>query len=442
MAKEPNWSREELRVIGRSVSGLRAGEYPTIQAATRACRRELGVLRSRLRGRQRSIPARTGHAVYAQIWVQAREAGVTAHAPWWKPAERRLVSRYGRALARGRYAELAVAAKECQEEWSRMSGQQPDVFRGRTLLALSNAVRDAARSLGWHTGGAHRDPRVESAIMRHAKSLARGRWRSGADAARHCAGELDALYSQHPAVPRLALFSVTKSILRKCHDLGMPFIRQRWTADEDALARRYARALVEGRYPSGTKAAESCSRDLARLRAAQGHPRRVLDVQVRIAAFAYRLGYPHPYADWTRQEKAILDRHARGVLEGRHSSAATAAVACFGELAGHYRRVREAGRFRAVAGRSASAVLGKMHERVRELGRHGPPNRRWSERERQAAARWLRWYVRPPRPKHRRPLGQAVEGLKQDIEDMGCARSTSACMCRLSKDRRRAQGMA
>jgi hypothetical protein len=442
MAKEPNWSPAELAVVRRAVAELRRGQYPTVKAATRACIGELAALRSQRRSMKRQLPARSRTAVYAQVRARAAAAGVRTYAPWWRPQESRVAARYGRALARGRYAELAVAARECREEWNRLAGQQPDVFRSRTLLALRNAVRAEARELGWHTSGVHRDPRVDHILARYARSLARGRYRSGTEAARHCAEELAAFYSRHPAVPRLAAVSVAERIRRKSHDLGMPSSRRGWTAGEDDLVRRYAQAVVEGRYSSGTEAAESCTRDLARLRIAQDRPRRLLDVNARIAAFARGFGYPHPHGGWTRREKAILERHARGVVEGRHSSAAAAAAACFRELAGHYRRLREAGRFRSLAGRSAGTVLGRMHERVRELGRRGPPNRRWSERERQAAARWLRWYDRQPSLKRKRPLTEAAEGLKQDIEDMGGTRSVSACKSRLLTDRLRAQGMA
>ena len=442
MAKEPNWSSAELSVIQRGVLGLRDRRYPTARAATHVCVHELAYLRSQRRGQKRQLPERSRSAVYTQVCARAVAAGVSSHAPWWKPAESSVVARYGRGLARGRYAQLAVAARECREEWHRLARRRPGVFRDRTLLALRNAVRAVARELGWHTSSVYRDPRVDRILIRHARSLARGRYRSGYEAARRCSQDLAELYSRCPAVRRLSFLTVAGCIRQKCHDLGVPVSRRPWTKDEDKLARRYAREWVEGRYRSGTKAAEACARELGRLRSVHDRPRGVLDAQARIDAFAFRLGYPHPYADWTNPEKAILERHARGVLAGRHRSAAAAAAACHRELTEYYGQLREAGRLRSLAGRSAGTVLGRMHERVRELGRRGPPNHRWSDEEKKAAAGWLIWYDRHRAPGKRGLLGAAASGLQDELESKGFTRTAGACRGRLGNGWLQMHGLA
>jgi len=446
------WQPPELRVVDQFVEALRAGRYATITAAATGCCRRLAELRAENPSIRASSVGRNERAVYQRLNARVVATGETSYAPWWNRDELRVATRYGRALAKGRYAELAVAAGECREELALLAQRRPGEFRTRPPLGIYNAVAAVAHRLGWSSQGRRMNPQEKRIIERHSRAYVRGKYRDSVEAARACYDELDAFYRSHRAFRPMTIGSVRTCVWRRYHEMGMPFARAKWTTEEDAVVRRYARALSEGRYRSSTTAVEECVRDLARLRSERHEmdpvryrrtrARREREVRTRIDAFAARLDCPRPFVDWTEPETAILEQHARSVIEGRHDNAGVAARACYRDLVAYYRRLREGHGLKAVAGRSYRALLGKMHQRVRELGRRGPPNRRWSHQEKRLASRWLRWYDRPRGLRHVRPLMEAAEELKEGIEMKGGRRTLSACRGRLQVDRWHASGMA
>jgi hypothetical protein len=298
----------------------------------------------------------------------------------------------------------------------------------------------------------HIDPQEDRLINRFLRALVRGEYTDSVAAARACHAELLSLYRVRPALRPMTFSTVRTYIRRRYYQSGRPMLSPTWTVTEDKAVTRYARALVEGRYATGELAAQACAKELARLREGERgsdpdrhhktRPRGIRGVTNRINAFARRLGQPRPYIDWTDKEKAILERHARGVIDGEHANAGAATRACFRELQGYFRRLRTTSHARSIAGRSQKALLGKMHQRVRELGRRGPPNRRWSADEKRFLAQWVRWYDRFRGVRRLRPLTEAALGLQADVERLGSTRTTHACKAQLQIERMRLLGFA
>lgn len=434
-------------MIDRFLFELRRSSYTTARSAAAECWKRLNNRRLRGGDGQGVFSTRTRKAVYRRMIVRARATGIPWRSAWWNREELRVVKRYGRALAGGRYAELLVAAKECREELARLSVRRPGVSGTRTLGAICVRVGRVARGLGWSSHGRHLGPEEDCIIERHSRALVRRRHGNQTVAAHACMRDLARFYRTHAAVRPMTFKSVRTYIARRAHASGMPLTLPPWTEHDDAVVESYARKVLEGSYPSARAAAAACVRVLAssarrdRTRGCLTRQRTVEGVRARICVAASRLGNPRPNACWTRQEETLLERHAQDVIEGRHRSALAAARACYRDLAAYYRRLRETQGLKAVAGRSYRAVAAQMHELLRELGRCGTPSRPWSQPEKRLAAQWLRWYDRHHGSRRACSMKAAAEELQQGVESVGGVRTLEACRSWLRKEHLRALGM-
>jgi len=139
----------------------------------------------------------------------------------------------------------------------------------------------------------------------------------------------------------------------------------KWSATDDDLARRFAAALVAGRYANALAAARAC-RDAFRHKKGRTMGHHLEGVHFRIGHYARLLGRPPTRAPWTGQELQILERFSRAIVQGRYRSVRVAAPECrraMNELAAR-RRARSG---RRVIRRSLEAIRGKLFLRVKAL---------------------------------------------------------------------------
>jgi hypothetical protein len=108
VCRRGQWNDRDLRTIGRFARALAAGRYPTIAAASRACRASI----------ERAGRLKPEY-VRSLVW-RLREAALAIRGrqfrPQWSRDELHIVDRFARALIRGEYARPGVARADCRRE--------------------------------------------------------------------------------------------------------------------------------------------------------------------------------------------------------------------------------------------------------------------------------------------------------------------------------------
>jgi hypothetical protein len=105
------WDARDLRVIEQFARELVAGRYPSIAAASLACRRSLE--------RAGRFGTRTEDGLTSKLRRVALAMRGSQFMPRWKRDELRVVDRFARAYMRGRYPNAAAAAAECRRALER-----------------------------------------------------------------------------------------------------------------------------------------------------------------------------------------------------------------------------------------------------------------------------------------------------------------------------------
>jgi hypothetical protein len=119
------WSASGARIIDRFARALVSGKYPSISAASRACRPALE--------RAGQFENRTGCGLHAKLRIQALRMGRLAFKPRWSGAELRILDRFARAVIRGAYPTASSAAPRCMRALERA---------GLPVHALVRVVKD------------------------------------------------------------------------------------------------------------------------------------------------------------------------------------------------------------------------------------------------------------------------------------------------------------
>ena len=157
-----------------------------------------------------------------------------------------------------------------------------------------------------------------------------------------------------------------------------------WSPPERAVAARFARALVRGRYRSARQAAPELRQELAQLRRRvpdgpwPKKPRSLNAAAQSIARETRAIGFQLPTSRWTPLEAEVAERFARALVAGRYQSPAQAARSCRRALAGLRRRF-PSGNWLA-AWRSYPGILHRILERAAQLGR-GKTRAHWTRAE-------------------------------------------------------------
>ena len=103
--KSAPWNASGARIIDRFARALVSNRYPTIVAASRACRSALE--------RAGEFGNHTEGGLRAKLRIQAIRMGRSIFWPRWSGAELRILDRFARAIIRGAYPSASAAAPRC-----------------------------------------------------------------------------------------------------------------------------------------------------------------------------------------------------------------------------------------------------------------------------------------------------------------------------------------
>jgi hypothetical protein len=282
--------------------------------------------------------------------------------PHWSSEENRLSLRLAQKLAAGRYQSVNDAVWDFQREMERLRQDHPNAIglkKLRSTAAIGSRIKRMADEMKHdkpvepHTQPVHtrvarpvrstktppsserRRPRVWTperlaVVDRYARALVQGRYRTGQEATRDCAAEIDRPGPAAPVSP-VSRFDLCVRLLRRARDMGLIPVNQPWTPREIRVLDTYARALARGRYHSAAEASRAFQQDMAQLRQRYPHAewlavkRSICGIRVRICQRARVLGRPLPEF-WSPAEDRLITRFAQRVVDGQCRSAHLAAI--------------------------------------------------------------------------------------------------------------------
>jgi hypothetical protein len=308
----------------------------------------------------------------------------------WLPEEDRIVDRYARALARGKFRYTWQAAVACCRDLQSLhivSGQ--GWIRSPAVAYARLRKRVAILGLPW-VGEALTDDE-ERVLQRYVSGIARGEYERVRDAARLCRDELAGLPIGKRSWHLRSVGSLSCLLTRRLRSAAVTWSSAKWTAEEDAVARRYARALATGKLPDAQVAADRCLAELIRRGARRGsrYLRTRIGIAGKLRSLAREAGWPSFVRPWRPEEKVVRDRYVAALVEGRFRTAKLAAAACTKELADLHRRSRNSPSYAGTLPRSYGAVVRELNDRAYILGlpRYGD---KWTLQERRALERHAR----------------------------------------------------
>ncbi|MCX6842530.1 MAG: hypothetical protein NTX53_09655 [candidate division WOR-3 bacterium] len=305
-----NWSRcewqaRERRVAERHARAFVAGHHSSIRAAARAAQADLAALSGSTH--------RSTVSVYDEILQRVRRAGWRSPAWHWSEPEIRILQRYARRLADGRFASAVAASRACMDHFARLGRQRPRpgwLAARRSSLAVYRKICPQARAHGriapdsWTRA---EERRAEPLV----KMVVSGRIPNAGDAARRYLGKTGRARSAGHAAsePRRTYHGVHGWMLSRARELGRGPVCARWRPSEQGLIRRYARAIEKGEYDCCISAARACRKELEQLRSRSPQAfadRSSLAISARLCRLTETRG-PASRACRTREEIRLLD---------------------------------------------------------------------------------------------------------------------------------------
>ena len=227
------------------------------------------------------------------------------------------MSRFARAIVRGRYPHVNQALPDCRREMAPIApGLQ------RTDVAIAWRLLCRAYDFGlprWMHFWTDQERRL---LEPHALALALGKYPDAPTAVRL----VNRAFKQAGLTVRHTDESVRDEILVRARALGRAPCSGCFSPEEDRVIARFSRALVRNEYRHGAAAVADCHRALAR--AGIIHRRSDRALALRINAGARAFGWiPRPSA-WSASGARIVDRFARALVSGKYPSIVAAARAC------------------------------------------------------------------------------------------------------------------
>ena len=278
----------------------------------------------------------------------------------WLPEEDKVVDRFARALAAGRFPSMLAACRAClkalgaQRAQSRPESHLRAAARVETSLeSVRDHMQGRANALHLVLASGYLTPGEARIVDRHAQALLRGRYRGARQAAEACLPQFARLRGGATATRERTLLSVQQHIYQCCLRTGHVWSHTAWRPEEDRVVERHVRALARSRHPNILAAARACRGELHR---SGMYGRSLAAVRVRVLERAHALGLP-VLRPWSRDEMHVIDRYVRALYEGRYRFAPAAAAACASELA---ERSSRAGR--CVAGRCRPRSIAAVHD--------------------------------------------------------------------------------
>ena len=320
---ETFWTEDEDRVLGPYVEGLVHGRYRSAGAAARECVQEFERLRLAQQEVGWSKAPRMLSAVRVRITKLAQAAGRGRWRVHYSKEEVETFNRYARAVAEGRYHDLSPAAESCLNDLSRLRKRQGQAAPPlRPFNNVRNQISLRAQKLGWSWIAQRWRPDEKAIIDRYVRAVIDGAEPSVNQATRDCRAELDALYRQLGAgsYKRRTPATIRTYLARWSRREGRR-IRDVWSEQENEIAGRFARALLDGKYPDAPAAARDCLREVMRLRRRwraeqparyrETRPRTLEAAYSHVCRLAHRPKQPWPKTRWTEAEMKICRRWIR-----------------------------------------------------------------------------------------------------------------------------------
>jgi len=120
-------------------------------------------------------------------------------------------------------------------------------------------------ALGLRRAGMFLTPPEEKVVTRYVRELTRGRYYDARQAATACAEELTRLADSVGRTRPFPLHTVQRRIYSRARKFKQPWGHTQWSAGDEMVVERYARAVVDGTYSTARLAAEACHEELARI---------------------------------------------------------------------------------------------------------------------------------------------------------------------------------
>ena len=266
------WTHGEDRLALRCARDFTRGRLPSLQAASRACLRALAELPTREASAGGLTVRRPAKGVYARVRHWAVKMGWQHARNWWLPEERHRLEVHARALANGEFASGRAATRHLLAELAGVRGRSNRSGRPvpvKTFIAAYQRVLTLARVLG-RRQVRHWPPEEIRRVERYALRVKRGLYGNLARAARAFQRATARDPGRHPSfagmTPAEVYSAAYKRIQRRLLLRGCPPRVFAWTAAEEAIVDRYARALVQRQFPNLAAAARPLAEELRHCR--------------------------------------------------------------------------------------------------------------------------------------------------------------------------------
>jgi hypothetical protein len=331
------WTGPELRILRRQVAALVEGRCRRLQDAVEACKMAMD--------RQRRLKpndywpsfSRPASAVRAKLKEEARRAGWQSLRVHWSPEERAVLDRHVAALLQGQFHAPKQAARSCVAELEavgrrlRRQGRKPV---RRSLLAVRDRILKRAHGHGWSRAEMRWLPEERRILDKHARRLIRLPGLQMKTAVRDCRRDLRRLHARlrrvkperfRRVVPRTDA-TLRRILGQSAAEMGRP-VPDAWRPDENRVIRRFARAVLDDRYPDVETAAPACARALGRLRRRwrvtaparfkQTSPRTVIGTRNHLLELTHSYGQRWPHSGWTAAELRACRSWVRTYMRNR-----------------------------------------------------------------------------------------------------------------------------
>lgn len=367
------------------------------------------------------------------------------HKDRWTDAEARVAKRFGRALARGEYANAGDAVPDCQQalaaarlparhprdrirdkirrcasnaglpgrlwRWTPREdritdryaravarGEYPGVWKAvgdcrrelersgwspipRTASAVKRRLLPRTRAAGWKPRDVRQTPAEKRVVDRFARQVAAGRIASAQAALSPCRRELARLDASVKRTDR----AILHYLVDRAHDFGRPPVTRHWTGPELRFIRRYAQALGQGNYPSSIAAARACRQAMTSAGLPLNHSLTMLSDKLR----EQTPGWTPRNVRWMPAEDRVVADFARSIHEGRYAGVPAALPVCAAALE---QRKTAADPSAARPRHTLDAVSARLWEAAFRLGPR--PRGRWRDSERRIIDRYARAVMR------------------------------------------------
>ena len=260
----------------------------------------------------------------------------------WSPAENRALDPYVRGVVERRYTDAAAAARAYQRETRELDGDRAvGLPPPRSFFSVRGRIQVLAREQGRvseHVSWSSVEIRV---LDTYARAVLRGEFRDARQATDAYLREVDHLRRRYrrakwPRVRR-SRSAVYRALLPRLQKLGRLRMLSFWTRTEERLIDYYARRVLQGLFPDAQAAARELMREMTRRRKRRAAGDSGLEVRTSRAVYTKlrrrlrQLG--RQISDvWRRDERQIVRRSARDLLERRYRSVPAAARVCEREL--------------------------------------------------------------------------------------------------------------